>query len=241
MALQTSGPISLSQVQGEFGGSNPISLSEYYRGGAYTTSNNTSVPTSGPISLGNFYGATKQVTVTYYVIGGGGAGGQGWGTSGGSASGTASSLSGSGFTTVTSNGGAGGVSRSLFGSTPGQASYYGAGGEQGRTSDTSGSQSAGKDAPATSYGAGGGGGGGYPFSAYNAGGGGNAAVIAASSQAVTPGTVLTVVVGSKGPRGYNVGAEGGAGAGGRVQLYVNGTLRADYTTPGTYYYTVPAS
>ena len=35
MALQTSGAISLSQVQGEFGGANPISMSEYYRGGAY--------------------------------------------------------------------------------------------------------------------------------------------------------------------------------------------------------------
>ena len=35
MALHTSGAISLSQVQGEFGGSNPISMSEYYRGGSY--------------------------------------------------------------------------------------------------------------------------------------------------------------------------------------------------------------
>lgn len=34
MTLQTSGAISLSQVQSEFGGSNPISMSEYYRGGA---------------------------------------------------------------------------------------------------------------------------------------------------------------------------------------------------------------
>jgi len=35
MALQTSGAISFSQIQAEFGGSNPISLSEYYRGGTH--------------------------------------------------------------------------------------------------------------------------------------------------------------------------------------------------------------
>ena len=34
MALQSSGAISLSDIQTEFGGGNPISLSEYYRGGA---------------------------------------------------------------------------------------------------------------------------------------------------------------------------------------------------------------
>lgn len=35
MALQSSGEISLAQVQSEFGGSNPIEMSEYYRGGSY--------------------------------------------------------------------------------------------------------------------------------------------------------------------------------------------------------------
>jgi len=49
MALQTSGPISLLNVQNEFGGSNPISISEYY-GVA------SGVPTSGTISLSDFYG-----------------------------------------------------------------------------------------------------------------------------------------------------------------------------------------
>ena len=60
MALQSSGAISLSDIQTEFGGSNPISLSEYYRGGAYVTSNNGNVPTSGVITLSNFYGAVRQ-------------------------------------------------------------------------------------------------------------------------------------------------------------------------------------
>lgn len=60
MALPLSGPLSLSQIQTEFGGTNPISLNEYYRGGAFVTSNNTNVPTSGVIRVSNFYGATKQ-------------------------------------------------------------------------------------------------------------------------------------------------------------------------------------
>jgi len=38
MALQTSGQISLSQVQTEFGGANPISMSEYYKNGSYVPS-----------------------------------------------------------------------------------------------------------------------------------------------------------------------------------------------------------
>lgn len=58
MALQSSGPISLGDIQGEFGGSNPISISEYY--GA-----DTGVPASGTISLSDFYGTSAAVTVTF--------------------------------------------------------------------------------------------------------------------------------------------------------------------------------
>lgn len=53
MPLQSSGIISLSDVAGEFGGSTPHSLSEYY-GAA------SGVPGSGTISLSDFYG--KGVT-----------------------------------------------------------------------------------------------------------------------------------------------------------------------------------
>tara|TARA_R110001632_G_scaffold69446_2_gene162476 strand:- start:414 stop:1409 length:996 start_codon:yes stop_codon:yes gene_type:complete len=60
MAIQSSGLITLQDIEDEFGGTGSISLSEYYRNGAYVTSNNTSVPTSGAISLSNFYGATNQ-------------------------------------------------------------------------------------------------------------------------------------------------------------------------------------
>ena len=60
MPLQSSGAISLSNVQSEFGGSNPIGINEYYRGGSNVpnSSTNSSIPTSGQISLSNFYGGT---------------------------------------------------------------------------------------------------------------------------------------------------------------------------------------
>ena len=64
MALQGSGQISLANIQTEFGGSNPISLNEYYRNGLYVTSNNTGVPTSGVISLSQFYSTTAQFSFT---------------------------------------------------------------------------------------------------------------------------------------------------------------------------------
>jgi hypothetical protein len=38
MALQTSGAISFSQMQTEFGGANPIGLNEYYKNGSYVPS-----------------------------------------------------------------------------------------------------------------------------------------------------------------------------------------------------------
>jgi hypothetical protein len=59
MALPSSGTISVLQVAQMFGGSTPHSLSEYYKGGSYvlTTDTAPNVPTSGTISLSNFYSA----------------------------------------------------------------------------------------------------------------------------------------------------------------------------------------
>ena len=236
MALPISGPISLSQVQGEFGGANPISLIEYYRGGPYTTSNNTSVPTSGAISLSNFYGATRSVVVAYNVIGGGGGGAGGGNRPYAGGAGGYSQIYGSGFATVTSSGGAGGLPYS-FASSNGAASAYGAGGAAGINAEY-GTPGSGGAAPASSYGAGGGGGG-SRFDGY-AGLGGSAASLVSSSQSVVPGTVLSITVGSGGYGGSGGLTSGGAGAGGRVIIYRNGVLVADYTTPGTYSLTVPA-
>ena len=61
MALPASGQLSLSQIVGEFGGSAPHSLSEYYRNGGLVPSGNTNVPTSGTIDFSDFYGAQAIV------------------------------------------------------------------------------------------------------------------------------------------------------------------------------------
>jgi hypothetical protein len=63
MALPGSGPLSFSAIQTEFGGSNPIALSEYYRGGAYVGSGAPNVPTSGAIALSTFYSAQAAVVL----------------------------------------------------------------------------------------------------------------------------------------------------------------------------------
>lgn len=66
MALQTSGAISLANVQTEFGGVNPISISEYYGKVA-------GIPASGTISLSHFYGKSNIIrepeSGEYYALG----------------------------------------------------------------------------------------------------------------------------------------------------------------------------
>ena len=57
MALQSSGAIKLSEIQTEFGGSNPISLSEYYAA-------DVGVPASGEIAIADFYGTSSALNVT---------------------------------------------------------------------------------------------------------------------------------------------------------------------------------
>jgi hypothetical protein len=57
-------PLKFSELQTEFGGSNPVSFSEYYRSGSLVTDNNIDVPTSGVISMSEFYGSSKKFTVT---------------------------------------------------------------------------------------------------------------------------------------------------------------------------------
>ena len=126
MALPTSGPLTLAQIQGEFGGSNPISLSEYYAGGGLvppgTTGTYGAVPSSGAISIRNFYGTSNFVpsTTTFTSSGtftlpsgyataeievwGGGGGGGSYSISAAANSGTASSVTGTGVS-LTSDGG----------------------------------------------------------------------------------------------------------------------------------------
>lgn len=59
-------PISLQDLQDNFGGTNPISINEYYRRGALVAdiTQNALIPTSGAISLQDFYGSVSKITVT---------------------------------------------------------------------------------------------------------------------------------------------------------------------------------
>lgn len=57
MALPSSGAISLANIQTEFGGSNPISISEYY-GKA------SGIPSSGTISFSQFRGKSNYTAIS---------------------------------------------------------------------------------------------------------------------------------------------------------------------------------
>ena len=83
MALQSSGSISLFNIAGEFGGSTPHSLSEYYDAA-------DGIPASGAISVSQFYGTSSYngpSAVELWVVGGGGGGGSVYGASSNSAGG----------------------------------------------------------------------------------------------------------------------------------------------------------
>ena len=71
MTLPNSGALSLSQIQSEFGGSNPIGLNEYYRGGANVPvhGNTTGIPSSGTISINQFYGKSNSAPIDTTVSG----------------------------------------------------------------------------------------------------------------------------------------------------------------------------
>jgi len=79
VSLPTSGPLSLQQIATEFKASNPVSLSQLYAGGglvpAGTSGTYGPVPTSGTISIQNFYGTSASIIITYYIIGAGGTSG----------------------------------------------------------------------------------------------------------------------------------------------------------------------
>jgi hypothetical protein len=80
MTIASSGNISLLALQNEFGGSNPISISEYYAGGSYVyagtkNASGAAIPSSGQISLDKFYGSRgvpNPLPVQVLIVGGGG-------------------------------------------------------------------------------------------------------------------------------------------------------------------------
>jgi hypothetical protein len=246
MAIPVTGPISLGTLQAEFGGANPIALSEYYRNAGLVTPNNTGVPLSGSaISLSNFRGTVRALVVEYEIIGAGGAGG--FGLYGGygdgvarSAGGTASFITSAAIIGVIATGGLGGLNAAFTPVTTtvrnGEASVYGLGGTYGQSFAAE-TYSPGGDAPATSYGAGGGGGGGDQAQTYDSsggeGGGGQAGTFLTGSFLLVPGTQLNVQIGAGGI-GAGGNSEGGNGANGFARIRKGGGPWTVFTASGVY-------
>ncbi len=69
MTLQASGAISLEDIQTEFGGANPISIEEYYRGGVNVPiiPETVGIPASGTISMSDFYGTSATAAFTVSI------------------------------------------------------------------------------------------------------------------------------------------------------------------------------
>jgi len=72
MAIPSAGSsLAFSAIQTEFGGSNPISLSEYYAGGdnvpSGTSGDAGSIPSSGTIAVSQFYGSTNRVAIALTI------------------------------------------------------------------------------------------------------------------------------------------------------------------------------
>lgn len=71
MALQSSGPISFADINAEFarGAGTQLSMSQLYRGGSIVPNAtvNQNIPTSGAISLNQFYGATRRVAINITI------------------------------------------------------------------------------------------------------------------------------------------------------------------------------
>jgi hypothetical protein len=126
--------VGLSSIQTEFGGSNPISISEYYAGGSFVPGGTSgpfgSIPSSGQISFGVFRGTVKVIPLDFLVIAGGGGGGRnnygGGGGSGGYRTSSQSIGSGTVVTVSVGTGGAAGTGTSA-GTNGGTSSISGTG------------------------------------------------------------------------------------------------------------------
>jgi hypothetical protein len=235
MAIPSSGPIKFSNLQSEFGGSNPINLSEYYRANGRVPDSpaNITVPTSGTVALSMYRSTANAFVISYRIIGGGGGGGHGvedGGSSGRGGSGGTSSISGSGVS-VSADGGLGGLNGAYryddFRFRAGADSPFGPGGAGGDES------SWGSPAPATSYGAGGGGGGGDIPTLFdqsgNSGGGGAAGAYKTGSFSLVVGERVYIKIGLGGA-GSAEENRGGDGAAGYCDLTYNGTTYTFYSS-----------
>lgn len=248
MPVKTSGSISVQDLVNEFGGTDPHAFNEYYRGGSLVpatpnSGRNNAIPSvvGSQMKLGDFYGSSKTVVVSYDIIGAGGAGGKGYADGGGSndrtpsASGGPTSISTFG---VTADGGLAGINgqNGVVSGQAGEGTVYGPGGAgRTRTTDNNGSFP-GNDAPNSSYGAGGGGGPGDAGNTYDSsgegGGGGLAGERLTGTRTVNYGSTVSFVVGIGGVSSTNTGRPGGDGANGLVKISYDGINRT-FTSSGS--------
>ena len=66
MTIKAAGTISIQDIVNEFGGNVPHSLTEYYRGAGRVPDipQNNKIPTSGDISITDFYGSVNEMVIT---------------------------------------------------------------------------------------------------------------------------------------------------------------------------------
>ena len=215
MTVKSSGSLAFSEIQTEFTGSNPISLSEYYANGAYvpagTSGINGAIPSSGAISVSKFYGSTKFTAVTHTytsgsanetvpagaqsvtitVVGAGGGGGTSYTDFGSDIYNSAGGGGGAGYSTIT---------RAVASGDWNTTIAYSVAPSSGYSSTTNGSLAAG----AVSL-TGGGGSNGSGADANNAGAGGNGGTASGGS---------TNISGSAGGNGTQSGSSGNPGGAG---------------------------
>jgi hypothetical protein len=232
MALPTSGPLSLNDIKGEFGPvGSPVNvaLGDYYAGGSYVPPGTSgiygAVPTSGAISIQNFYGTSAFVPVTntytsgsgnetiptgatsltLTVVGAGGTGGNSYVDFGSDIYNSGGGGGGAGYSTITRavvSGDWGGTIAYSVGTSGGASSTTTGSVTAGAVSLTGGGGSSGTSADSGSGGAGGAGGsasGGSTNTSGAAGGNGTA-----SMSSGNPGGAG----GASGGTGYGTGANG---------------------------------
>lgn len=262
MALPDTGEISLNDIKNEFDGTTtlfsatPVKMSDYYRQGSKVKQGlkNKDVPTSGEISLSDFYCASRTTLVTITVVGGGGAGGAGnddghhwhWGVRANSGGATVVKERDSPHTEyLRAVGGQGGYHYKLQNASSGtsgsNSNYTRNGGGAGR-----GERQSGGDATPSSYGAGGGGAGGDKSGWFrddygHAGEGGSAgeSIISDPRKEIAYGNILDISIGDGGKGDApNCGSphwkgRGGNGAPGYCKLEYDGN-EEPFTSSDTY-------
>lgn len=67
MTIKSTGSLNIQEIANEFGGTAPLSLSAYYRGGARVPNGpagNANIALSGAISIGSFFGSVRELGLT---------------------------------------------------------------------------------------------------------------------------------------------------------------------------------